>query len=88
MLIPRLGSEFMPKSESAEFTVELKLPEGTSLERTYSTAVRTEVIIRELLGDKLNLIYSQSGEDNTSTLSQSSTVKGENSCLPEGIAQE
>ena len=38
LLIPRLGSEFMPKSESAEFTVELKLPEGTSLERTDSTA--------------------------------------------------
>ncbi len=34
LLIPRLGSEFMPKSESAEFTVELKLPEGTSLLRT------------------------------------------------------
>jgi len=78
MLIPRLGSEFMPKSESAEFTVELKLPEGTSLERTYNTAARTEVIIRELLGEKLKLIYSQSGADNTSTLSQSSAVKGEN----------
>ena len=78
MLIPRLGSEFMPKSESAEFTIELKLPEGTSLERTYNTAARTEVIIRELLGGKLKLIYSQSGADNTSTLSQSSAVKGEN----------
>ncbi len=77
-LIPRLGSEFMPKSESAEFTIELKLPEGTSLERTYSTAINTEGIIRELLGDKLRLIYSQSGEDITSTLSQTSAVKGEN----------
>jgi hydrophobic/amphiphilic exporter-1 (mainly G- bacteria), HAE1 family len=78
LLVPQLGSEFMPKSESAEFTVELKLPEGTSLERTFSTAVKTESIIRELLGDKLNLVYSQSGADNTSTLSQTSTTKGEN----------
>jgi len=79
LLIPQLGSEFMPKSESAGFTVELRLPEGTSLERTYSTAARTEGIIRELLGEKLKLVYSQSGEDNTSALSQSSAIKGENS---------
>ncbi len=78
LLIPQLGSEFMPKSESAEFTVELRLPEGTSLERTFSTAAKTEGIIRELFGEKLKLIYSQSGEDNTSTLSQSSATKGEN----------
>ena len=78
LLVPQLGSEFMPKSESAEFTLELRLPEGTSLERTYSTATKTEGIIRELLGEKLELIYSQSGADNTSTLSQSSASKGEN----------
>ncbi len=78
LIIPMLGSEFMPKSESAQFTVELKLPEGTSLERTYATASSTENIIRELLAEKLNLIYTQSGEDNTSTLNQASAVKGEN----------
>ena len=78
LLIPQLGSEFMPKSESAEFTVGLKLPEGTSLERTNSTAVKTEGIIRDLLGEKLKMIYTQAGEDNTSTLSQSADAKGEN----------
>ncbi len=78
LLVPKLGSEFMPRSESAQFTVGLKLPEGTSLERTNSTAVKTEEIIKELLGEKLKLIYTQSGEDNTSTLSQTSNVKGEN----------
>jgi HAE1 family hydrophobic/amphiphilic exporter-1 len=78
LLIPRLGSEFMPGSESAEFTVELKLPEGTSLERTFSTAVRTEDMIREMLGEKISLIYSQSGEDNTVTPGQATTARGEN----------
>jgi len=78
LLIPMLGSEFMPKSDSAQFTVELKLPEGTSLDRTYATASGAESIIRELLAEKLNLIYTQSGGDNTSTLSQASAVKGEN----------
>jgi HAE1 family hydrophobic/amphiphilic exporter-1 len=78
LLIPRLGSEFMPKAETAGFTVKLELPEGTSLERTFSTAAGTEEILREILGNKLKMIYSQAGEDNNSTLNQGSTVKGEN----------
>ncbi len=78
LLIPELGSEFMPKSESAEFTVNLKLPEGTSLERTESTASKTEEIIRELLGDKIKLIYCQAGADNTSSLTEATLEKGEN----------
>jgi HAE1 family hydrophobic/amphiphilic exporter-1 len=78
LLIPRLGSEFMPRSESPEFTVGLTLPEGTSLERTNSTAVNADGIIKDLLGEKLKMIYIQSGEDNTSSLSQTSNVKGEN----------
>jgi len=76
--IPRLGSEFMPRSESPEFSVGLKLPEGTSLERTNSTAVKAEGIIKDLLGEKVRLIYTQSGKDNTSSLSQISNVRGEN----------
>jgi len=78
LLIPQLGSEFMPKSESAEFTVNLKLPEGTSLLRTESTASKTEGIIRELLGTKIKMIYSQAGADNNSSLNQTSVTKGEN----------
>jgi len=78
-LIPKLGSEFMPKSESAEFTVNIKLPEGTSLLRTEMTTSNTEGIIRDLLGDKIKMIYSQAGSDNTSTLNQTAATKGENS---------
>jgi HAE1 family hydrophobic/amphiphilic exporter-1 len=68
----------MPKSESAEFTVNLKLPEGTSLIRTESTTSKTEGIIRELLGDKIKMIYCQTGADNNSSLNQTSISKGEN----------
>ena len=78
LLIPRLGSEFMPKADTAGFTVNLKLPEGTSLERTFSTTAGIEEIINEIAGDKLEMIYTQSGEDNNSTLNQGSKVKGEN----------
>jgi len=78
LLIPRLGNEFMPKTESAEFTIDLKLPEGTSLQRTQSTAAKTEGIIRDLLGDKIKMIYCQSGPDNNSSLNLTSGSRGEN----------
>jgi HAE1 family hydrophobic/amphiphilic exporter-1 len=87
-LIPHLGSEFMPKSESAEFTVELRLPEGTSLERTHSTAVRAEGIIRELLGETVKIIYTRSGNENSATLSQTSGARGENSASLKVIMAE
>jgi HAE1 family hydrophobic/amphiphilic exporter-1 len=78
LLIPRLGSEFMPKSESAEFIINLKLPEGTSLLRTESTVSKTEGIVRDLLGEKISMIYSQAGADKTSSLNQTASTKGEN----------
>jgi HAE1 family hydrophobic/amphiphilic exporter-1 len=78
LLIPKLGSEFMPKTESAEFTLNIKLPEGTSLLRTESTSSKTEAIIRDLLGDKIKMIYCQAGADNNSSLNLSSGTKGEN----------
>jgi len=81
LLIPRLGSEFMPKSESAEFNVNVKLPEGTSLLRTESTVSKTEGIIRELLGNKIKMIYCQAGADNNSSLNQTAVTKGENSAV-------
>jgi HAE1 family hydrophobic/amphiphilic exporter-1 len=78
LLVPRLGSEFMPKASSAEFTIELTFPEGTSLARTESTVNKTENIIREILGEKIEMIYSQAGGDNTISATQSSTTVKEN----------
>ncbi len=77
-LIPQLGSEYMPRSESAEFTINLKLPEGTSLDLTARTTSSAENMIRELLGDKLKLVYSQAGSDNNSSFSQTGQAKGDN----------
>lgn len=78
LLIPKLGSEFMPKAGSSEFTVELTLPEGTGLQRSYSTVQNTETAIREILGDKLEMIYCQTGEDNNSSLTNTTEVRNEN----------
>jgi hydrophobic/amphiphilic exporter-1 (mainly G- bacteria), HAE1 family len=78
LLIPKLGSEFMPKTASSEFTIELTLPEGTSLEGTQNTVQKTEGIIQELLGDNVEMIYSQSGGDNNAGVAQSTATKNEN----------
>lgn len=78
LMIPQLGSEFMPRSESSGFTVDLKLPEGTSLERTAATAASTETIIRSILGGNVSMIYSQSGTMNTSSIGETTANEGEN----------
>ena len=78
LLIPKLGSEYMPKSASSEFTIGLKLPEGTNLERTRSTIGKIEGTINELLDNKIRMIYSQAGGDINSTTTQSATSTNEN----------
>ncbi|MGB8492286.1 MAG: efflux RND transporter permease subunit [Bacteroidales bacterium] len=78
MLVPKLGNEFMPRSESAGFTVKLKLPEGTSLERTFSTVSRTGEMIKGLLPGKISMIYAQAGEDRNSTVNAATGSTGDN----------
>jgi len=78
LLIPKLGSEFMPKASSSEFTIELTLSEGTSLERTQSTVSKTEGIIREILGDKIEMIYTQAGGEKNTSVLKSATANNEN----------
>ena len=60
-LVPHIGTEFMPKSETHELTIDLKLQEGTELYRTESTVRNIEDILKEYLSDNLDIIYSQSG---------------------------
>jgi HAE1 family hydrophobic/amphiphilic exporter-1 len=78
LLIPKLGSEFMPKAVSSEFSIELTLPEGTSLTETQSTLQKSEGIIKELLGNKTEMIFSQVGGDNNSSVAQSTITKNDN----------
>jgi hydrophobic/amphiphilic exporter-1 (mainly G- bacteria), HAE1 family len=78
IMIPKIGSEFMPKASSSEFTIELTLHEGTNLARTASTVAKVEGIIRQLLGDKIAMVYCQDGKENTSSLSQSAVARNEN----------
>lgn len=60
-LIPIVGSEFIPKSESGEFSIEFTLSEGTEIMRTSQTMANVEQLIMENAGDKIETLYSRSG---------------------------
>lgn len=65
-VFPYVGSEYLPKSGAGEFSVEIKLQEGTELERTAGTVKNIESMLTEMLGDKLDIIYSQIGPSSSS----------------------
>nr|WP_321410091.1 efflux RND transporter permease subunit [uncultured Carboxylicivirga sp.] len=76
LLIPMVGSEFMPETQSSEVTIETVLPAGTALERTDATLLRMEEMVKASFDDKLESIYSHAGPESSETTS--STEQGEN----------
>jgi hydrophobic/amphiphilic exporter-1 (mainly G- bacteria), HAE1 family len=78
LLIPLIGSEFMPQTESREFSIDLKLAEGTKLERTESTVENIEAILQDYLGSDLDKMYTHAGISNALTNDQTSLFEGEN----------
>lgn len=61
IMVPYIGIDFMPKPESRSFVLEVKMPEGTRLERTSATMASIEEMIIELAGDTLCKVYSHAG---------------------------
>ncbi|MCK9639687.1 MAG: efflux RND transporter permease subunit [Prolixibacteraceae bacterium] len=78
LLIPKIGSEFMPKSESKEFTINLKMKEGTTLIRTSEASASIEGMVRELLGDNLDAIYTRIGPSTGLSTSAQAIFEGDN----------
>lgn len=71
MLIKPIGSEFMPRTEAREFTVDIRLPEGTQLTRTDQAVKTLEQMIRELLGADLKNLYARVGPSASAATDQS-----------------
>lgn len=78
LLLPKIGSEFMPQTQSREFLVNLKMAEGTRLERTEATVRNIETILADYLGDDLAKMYSHAGPSTIFSGSQSTVFQGEN----------
>ncbi|QIA06836.1 efflux RND transporter permease subunit [Draconibacterium halophilum] len=78
LLVPYIGTEFMPKTQTHELTVNLKLQEGTKLERTESTVRNIENILIDYLGENLDKVYSQAGPSSSISGDENSVFEGEN----------
>jgi hydrophobic/amphiphilic exporter-1 (mainly G- bacteria), HAE1 family len=66
-LFTRIGSEFMPAYDSNELTLKIKLPPGTTLEKTASTAHNIGNIVTQMTGDQAQCIYISVGSDTENT---------------------
>lgn len=78
LAVPYVGTEFMPKSESLEFKIEMKMAEGTELYRTANAAENIETLVKDLLKENLDKVYSHVGPTNGLSGSQNSVFEGEN----------
>jgi hydrophobic/amphiphilic exporter-1 (mainly G- bacteria), HAE1 family len=46
LLIPQIGSELMPQTDSGDFTISIKMPIGTSFEKTNRVMLQAEKIVQ------------------------------------------
>ena len=78
ILVPHIGTEFMPKTETREFTIDVRLQEGTELIRTEAAVKNIENILTDYLGENLDKIYSHVGPSAGITGDASSIFQGDN----------
>jgi HAE1 family hydrophobic/amphiphilic exporter-1 len=77
LIIPYIGSEYIPQSGINEFSLDIKLKEGTQLQRTDGLVKNLESMLDEALGGRAEIIYSQVGPTSSST-SERSVFQNEN----------
>ncbi|MBE6333460.1 MAG: efflux RND transporter permease subunit [Bacteroidales bacterium] len=63
--VPLLTAEFMPRTESREFSIFTTLEPGTRLEATEKASASIERLLTEIAGNDIEWIYSQVGPSNT-----------------------
>ncbi|MDR2968553.1 MAG: efflux RND transporter permease subunit [Tannerellaceae bacterium] len=78
LLVPFIGTEFMPRAESQTFTINIKMPEGTQLERTSSAIAGLEDLLVSITEDPGLTVYSHIG---TGSNSENAVFEGENTAM-------
>ena len=61
LLLPRVGSEFMPKPSGGSFAVSIDLPGGTPLEKTAKVSRQVKNMMDEAFGEKVQHYYTHIG---------------------------
>jgi HAE1 family hydrophobic/amphiphilic exporter-1 len=77
LLLPLVGTEFLPRSEGRTFGISVKLPEGTRLERTDAVVNNLEYLLHTVSGDSLCTIYSHVGKGS----SENEVFEGEHTAM-------
>jgi hydrophobic/amphiphilic exporter-1 (mainly G- bacteria), HAE1 family len=78
-ILPYVGSEYLPRGGTGEFSIEIKLKEGTDLNTTSNTVETIETMLKESFPDDIETIYSTIGKTNVN--SDVSVFKNENTAL-------
>jgi hydrophobic/amphiphilic exporter-1 (mainly G- bacteria), HAE1 family len=92
LILPHVGSEYIPQSGTGDFSLDIKLKEGTQLDRTEGLVKNLESMLNDILGDKADIIYSQIGPSESSN-SEKSVFQNQNTASvkirlkPSAIAQ-
>ncbi|MGD2295025.1 MAG: efflux RND transporter permease subunit [Candidatus Aminicenantes bacterium] len=80
LILPQIGSEFIPHTEQAELFISLELPEGTNLDRTAGAAKNLEAVIRQKFRDQIEFVFSKVGPAGTA-LDLNQALADENNAL-------
>lgn len=86
IILPKVGSEYLPKGSTGEFSIDIKLQEGTELNRTSNTVIAIESMLNQTMEDDIETIYSTIGKVVTSN--DESIFKNENTAVIKVILAE
>ena len=78
LILPHIGSEFIPKADTGSICAEIKLKPGTNLLRTESSVQGIESLIRSLAGEQIQTLYSRVGPSQGLSADESSIFEDEN----------
>src|SRR5690554_3151731 len=84
LLTPLIGTEFLPRSPGKDFTLSVKLPEGTRMERTDAVMNNLEQLLYTISGDSLATVYTHVGRGS----SDNEIFEGEHTAMMKVILSE
>ena len=66
LIVPVIGSEFVPQADSSEINIKFKTPVGTSLEQTTLKARQAQDTLKQKFSDEILYTFARVGGGNTS----------------------
>ncbi len=81
LILPIVGSEFIPEADADEYSIYLTLPEGSDLTRTDGTVRGLEELMKGIFGDAIETLYSTAGPVTGIGSDESSVFQDENTAV-------